>query len=174
MSGLCLILGLEDHRYPGVLTSLEVEAKAIWNRLDLVNLNGHGNLRWKIIDDVRKYRWGDLVPKQHPDVLLPPAPGSGKGPGAGIVENPGPRTPSWCQGVRILNRAPSDNGRIGGSDNSPSARAAPIFPPMSIELMRKRLAADRASFIEPCLPIPPTSRRRAPTGFMRSSTMAIG
>ena len=35
---------------------------------------------------------------------------------------------------------------------------SPLRPPrlfgMSIELLRKRLAADRASFIEPCLPSP--------------------
>ena len=66
VSCLGLILCLEDHSYPSVLTSLEVETKAIWNRLDLVNLNGHVNLRWKHIDDVRKYRWRRSVPMRAP------------------------------------------------------------------------------------------------------------
>ena len=39
--------------------------------------------------------------------------------------------------------------------------------------MRKRLAADRASFIEPCLPSPPTNLRPARAGLTRSSTTAI-
>ena len=38
---------------------------------------------------------------------------------------------------------------------------------------RKRLAADRARLIEPCLPSPADKPRPAPTGFMRSSTAAI-
>src|SRR4051794_33985401 len=44
---------------------------------------------------------------------------------------------------------------------------------MLVERMRKR-AADRASFIEPCLPCPADKPRPAPTGFTRSSTTASG
>src|SRR3954464_10220215 len=45
---------------------------------------------------------------------------------------------------------------------------------MLIERMRKQLAADRASFIEPCLPSPDDKPRPAPTGFTRSTTTATG
>src|ERR1700754_1117011 len=45
---------------------------------------------------------------------------------------------------------------------------------MSVELMRKRLGAARASFIQPCLPSPATGPRPAPLGFTRSSTTASG
>ena len=36
----------------------------------------------------------------------------------------------------------------------PKSAATTYVPRMLIERMRKRLAADRASFIEPCLPSP--------------------
>ena len=45
---------------------------------------------------------------------------------------------------------------------------------MSIELLRKRLSADRASFIEPCMPPLTTTLRPAQIGFTRSSTMGFG
>ena len=45
---------------------------------------------------------------------------------------------------------------------------------MLIERMRKRLAADRAIFIEPCLPSPAASLRPARIGFTKSSTTASG
>ena len=45
---------------------------------------------------------------------------------------------------------------------------------MSIERMRERLAADRASFVEPCLPSPAAKAAgRLQAGFTRSSTTAI-
>ena len=47
VSCLRLSFVVEYQRYPSVLTGLKVETKAIRNRLDLVNLNGHVNLRWK-------------------------------------------------------------------------------------------------------------------------------
>jgi ATP-dependent DNA ligase len=55
-------------------------------------------------------------------------------------------------------------------DDTPEKRCGTYICSMSIERLRKRLAADRASFIEPCLPSPAQSRRRGPIGFTRSST----
>jgi hypothetical protein len=45
---------------------------------------------------------------------------------------------------------------------------------MLIERMRKRLSADRTSFIEPCLPSPADKPPSGSTGFMKSSTTATG
>jgi hypothetical protein len=41
MGRLRFIFGLEHQGYPSVLTGLEMETEAIWNHLNLINLNGH-------------------------------------------------------------------------------------------------------------------------------------
>jgi hypothetical protein len=45
---------------------------------------------------------------------------------------------------------------------------------MSIERMRERLAADRASFVEPCLPSPADTPPSGPNWIHESRTTAIG
>jgi hypothetical protein len=41
MRGLRFPFGLKHQCYPSVLTGFEMETKAIWNRLNLINLHGH-------------------------------------------------------------------------------------------------------------------------------------
>jgi hypothetical protein len=59
-----------------------------------------------------------------------------------------------------------------GEGKTPQKRNRPYLTCMLIERMRKHMAADRASFIEPCLPSPADKLRPAPTGFTRSNTTA--
>jgi ATP-dependent DNA ligase len=52
--------------------------------------------------------------------------------------------------VGLSLRRPFTNSR----PQTPKNRHGTYIPLMSIELMRKRLSADRARFVEPCLPSP--------------------
>jgi len=71
-----------------------------------------------------------------------------------------PETPRWLRGEARC--ATLSIRRAGISFRFDSSQRPPKLGCMLIERLRKRLAADRASFIEPCLPSP---AGKPPSGF---------
>lgn len=67
VSCLRLSLGLKDQRDPSIFTGLEVETKAIWNHLDVINPHVHleppsknNNTDKRSIDGTSQFRYASV------------------------------------------------------------------------------------------------------------------